>query len=183
MVTTTISKSQPSITTRSHPYQLLGWLNTAPETNKVTRNSQFTIFGLIPPIMQTSSIHWMVFWCLPITFFCGLYELLFLYKWTHYIVDLSLRLSTYSCKKFNYMITTLRSKYQPPKTTSSRPYHSLGWINTSPEMNKVTRNSQFTRVFLPPSMLQTSFIDQTIFWCLPLTLFLVWSRMSELDIF
>ena len=58
----------------------------------------------------------------------------------------SSRISAYSWKRFNKIIATTGSKYQPQRTTSLRLYHSLGWLDTAPENNKVTRNIRFTKV-------------------------------------
>ena len=63
------------------------------------------------------------------------------------------------------------SKNQLPITTSSRPYHSLDWLNKVPETNKVTRNRQFVIVGLPPLMMQKSRIHLAVIWCLSLTFF------------
>ena len=63
---------------------------------------------------------------------------------------------------------------------SSWPYHSLEWLFKVMEINKVTRNTQFTIVYLPPLMLQENCIKRTVFWCLPLT-FVLWSQVKLLN--
>ena len=52
----------------SRPYHLPVWLNIATDMNKVTINSQFIKVDLTNLVLQTSRIHQMVIWCLPITF-------------------------------------------------------------------------------------------------------------------
>ena len=59
-------------------------------------------------------------------------------------------------------------------------YSSLDWMLTVLEMNKVTRNIQFTMMYSPPKMLQTNCIHQTVFWSLSLTFFL-WSEVKWLN--
>ena len=86
--------------------------------------------------------------------------------WTHDIAHFSSRISIYPWEQFNNIITKIRSKSQPPRTNSSRSYYFLEWLNTAPEMTNVTRNSWFTKVGSPPSMLHTSCIHQTVFRCL-----------------
>ena len=80
--------------------------------------------------------------------------------WTYYIAHFSSRISTYLCKRFDNMITTTRSKSQHPIITSPRHYLSLVCMNTAPDINKVTRNGQYTKVGLSPLMTKTSFIHQ-----------------------
>ena len=103
-----------------------------------------------------------------ISIIISLILLLFLSDIVYFLEHSSSRISTYSWEQFNNIITTTRSKYQPPRTTSSWPYHSLDWLNTVLEIIKVTRNSQFTNVGLSNSMPQTRRIHYMIFWCLPL---------------
>ena len=74
------------------------------------------------------------------------------------------------------MIPTTRLKYYPPRTTSSRTYQFLVWLNTALEMNKVMRNSRFTKVGLPPLVMQTNRKNRTVFECLYLTFYLSWNR-------
>ena len=52
---------------------------------------------------------------------------------------------------------------------SSRPYHSLKWLVTVTEVNKVTIKILITMVGFPPSILQKYRIHLLVFWCLPLT--------------
>ena len=63
------------------------------------------------------------------------------------------------------------------KNYSYRPYHLLSWLVTVPETNKVTRNSLFTMVGLPPSVIQKNCINQTFFLWLPLT-FVLWYEVE-----
>ena len=58
---------------------------------------------------------------------------------------------------------------QFPITTSSRSYHLLVCLDKAPEINKVMKNIPFTRVGLPPLVLQTRRVHQNGFWCSPLT--------------
>ena len=101
---------------------------------------------------------------------------------THYITHSSSIITTYSCERFNGIITTTRSKYQSTIRRSSQRYRSLGCLITAPEISKDTRNRPFTKVGLPPLVLQASCVHWKFIWCLPITfVFLIWSWMAELN--
>ena len=95
--------------------------------------------------------------------------------WTHDIMHSSLRIIIYLCEQCNDMITTTISKTQPPIMTNSQRCHLLFLLDTSPEMNKVMKNSLFIKVVLRILMMQTNHIHWTLFLCLPLAFFLVWN--------
>ena len=84
----------------------------------------------------------------------------------------SLMIITHSRKQLDNMIPTMRSKSQPPITTSYRTQNYLEWMGTVPDMTKVTRKRQFIKVGSPHFLLQTNHVHQNFFLCLPLTLFL-----------
>ena len=67
---------------------------------------------------------------------------------------------------FNKKIKILASK-----NNSSWTYHSVDCLVTVPKINKVTINSQFIIVGLPPSVQKTETIQIKLIWCLPLTFF------------
>ena len=88
-----------------------------------------------------------------------------------YIIHFSSSIIRYSYEGFENLIPTMRSKYQPPRTTRSCPLCSQYWVGTLMEMTNAARNSQYLKVDFPPSLLKTNCVHRTVFDASLLSLF------------
>ena len=130
VITTTISKDQPTITTNSRPYQSLRWMDTAQETNKVIRKRRCTKVGFLPLLMQTSHIHRAVSWCLPLTFF-----LWYKVGWKNWIFLINELILWYPITKWKKRIEDNEIKII---STKFRLWHKLDWTYNSIWIDKWT---------------------------------------------